>query len=185
MAGEEDAARAVSEVGLRPAAEGDFAQISEIYGHAVLHGLASFEEVAPDETEMRRRWAALVEKGYRYFVAESAGEILGYAYAGPYRPRPAYRFTVETSVYVAPGAGRRGIGGRLLDRLIEASTADGFRQMIAVIGDSGNRASIELHRSRGFREVGTFAAVGFKHGRWVDSVLMQRGLGEGDETLPK
>ena len=107
MAGEEDAARAVSEVGLRPAAEGDFAQISEIYGHAVLHGLASFEEVAPDETEMRRRWAALVEKGYRYFVAESAGEILGYAYAGPYRPRPAYRFTVETSVYVAPGAGRR------------------------------------------------------------------------------
>lgn len=173
-----------AEVRLRPAAERDFAQISEIYGHAVLYGLASFEEVAPDATEMRRRWSALVEKGFPYFVAESADKVLGYAYAGPYRARPAYRFTVETSVYVAPEAGRRGIGGRLLDGLVEASEAAGFRQMIAIIGDSGNVASIELHRSRGFREVGTFAAVGFKHGRWVDSVLMQRGLGEADETLP-
>jgi phosphinothricin acetyltransferase len=169
---------------LRPARAEDFGRISEIYTHFVLHGLASFEEVAPDEGEMHRRWLALIEKDYPYLVAESAGQILGYAYAGPYRPRPAYRYTVENSVYVAPEATRRGVGGRLLDAVIEASAAAGFRQMVAVIGDSANSASIELHRSRGFRKVGTFHDIGFKHGRWVDSVLMQRGLGRGAETLP-
>lgn len=174
-----------AEVILRPAEVGDFPRLSEIYGHFVLHGLASFEEAAPDAAEMRHRWEALAEKGYPYLVAEEAGRLLGYAYAGPYRPRPAYRFTVEDSVYVAPEAGRRGLGGRLLDAVIETSAASGFRQMIAIIGDSANAPSIELHRSRGFREVGTFEAVGFKHGRWVDSVLMQRALGPGAETPPK
>lgn len=169
---------------LRAAVAEDIAAIAAIYGHFVLHGLASFEEVAPDEAEMRRRWQALSEKGYPYLVAEAEGRILGYAYAAPFRPRPAYRFTVEDSVYVAPEAGRRGVGGRLLDAVIEACATAGYRQMIAVIGDSANSPSIELHRSRGFALVGTFADVGFKHGRWVDSVLMQRALGDGAASLP-
>lgn len=172
---------------LRPAAAADFAAIAEIYGHFVLHGLASFEEDAPGAAELQRRWQALVDAGYPYFVAEDSGpqgQILGYASAGPYRTRPAYRFTVEDSVYVARDAARRGVGGALLDAVIEACAAAGYRQMIAVIGDSGNAPSIGLHRSRGFREVGNFTSVGFKFSRWVDSVLMQRPLGEGSDTLP-
>ncbi|MEX0922626.1 MAG: N-acetyltransferase family protein [Rhodovibrionaceae bacterium] len=172
-------------VSLRPAAAEDFHAIAEIYGHFVLHGLASFEEVAPDAAELRRRWLALTEKDYPYLVAVQGAHVLGYAYAGPYRPRPAYRFTVENSVYVAPDNGRHGLGGRLLDALIAACEAAEFRQMIAIIGDSANAASIGLHRSRGFVEVGTFKDVGFKHGRWVDSVLMQRALGGGGQTLPQ
>lgn len=184
MAQAGDSPLSASQPRLRPAAAEDFDAIAEIYGHFVLHGLASFEEAAPGAAELRRRWEALVEKGYPYIAAEQAGRILGYAYAGPYRPRPAYRFTVENSVYVSPDSGRRGLGGRLLDALITACEDAGFRQMIAIIGDSANTPSIGLHRSRGFTEVGVFTDVGFKHGRWVDSVLMQRALGPGGQSLP-
>ena len=148
------------------------------------HGTASFELEPPDEAEMGRRMRALLDGGFPYLAAEAEGELLGYAYAGPYRTRPAYRFTVEDSIYIEPHAQRRGVGRALLDRLIVESEARGFRQMIAVIGDSAQAASIELHRAAGFRMVGTFENVGFKFGRWLDSVLMQRALGPGATTIP-
>jgi L-amino acid N-acyltransferase YncA len=166
----------VSDIVIRAAEPADVAAITRIYAHAVRFGTASFEIEPPDEAEMARRQRALLDGGFPYLVAESDGAVLGYAYAGPYRPRPAYRFSVENSVYVAPGAHRRGIGRALLDRLIAEAQARGFRQMIAVIGDSDQAASIALHHAAGFRLVGTIAAVGFKHGRWLDSVLMQREL---------
>lgn len=173
---------------LRPARVADLPAIQRIYAHHVLHGFASFEETPPDLAEITRRWHALVEGGHPYYCAVAHdgadGDVLGYAYAGPYRPRSAYRFCVEDSVYVAPEATRRGIGRALLERLILHCAEIGKRQMIAVIGDSANLASIDLHRSCGFKPVGTFQAVGFKHGRWVDSVLMQRALGQGAEALP-
>jgi len=179
---------------LRPAVLADLPAIQRIYAHHVLHGFASFEEIPPDVTELTRRWSAIVEAGLPYFCAvdgaveaggsEGGAPLLGYAYAGPYRPRSAYRFCVEDSIYVAPGATGRGIGRALLEALIARCGEIGKRQMIAVIGDSANRPSIELHRSCGFRPVGTFEAIGFKHGRWVDSVLMQRPLGAGAESLP-
>ena len=152
------------------------ADITGIYAHAVRFGTASFEIEPPNEAEMARRQRALIEGGFPYLVAEADGTVAGYAYAGPYRPRPAYRFSVENSVYVAPEAHRRGVGRALLDRLIAEAQARGFRQMIAVIGDADQAPSIALHRAAGFRLVGTIAAVGFKHGRWLDSVLMQREL---------
>ncbi len=162
----------------------DLEAIQAIYAHHVLHGLASFEETPPDTAELTRRWRAIVDAGLPYLCAtEGPGPILGYAYAGAYRPRSAYRFTVEDSVYVAPGAAGRGIGRALLGRLIDICTDLGKRQMIAIIGDSGNAGSIALHRACGFELVGSFRSIGFKHGRWVDSVLMQRSLGAGDTTL--
>jgi L-amino acid N-acyltransferase YncA len=163
---------------IRAAVPADIAAITRIYAHAVRFGTASFEIEPPDEAEMARRQRALIEGGFPYLVAEADGAVAGYAYAGPYRSRPAYRFSVENSVYVAPEAHRRGIGRALLDRLIAEAAARGFRQMIAVIGDSDQTASIALHRAAGFRLVGTIAAVGFKHGRWLDSVLMQLELKE-------
>jgi len=169
---------------LRSATTADLAQITAIYAHHVLHGLASFEVEPPDETEMRRRFDAIASGGFPWFVAEVDGRVLGYAYAGPYRTRPAYRYSVEDSIYVAPDAVGRGLGKRLLLSLIEACERRGFRQMLAVIGDSANAASIELHRTCGFSQVGLLPSIGFKFGRWVDSVLMQRGLGEGDRTAP-
>ena len=169
---------------IRPATEADLPAITEIYEHAVRYGTATFELIPPDLAEMTRRFRALAEGGYPYLVATLDGEVAGYAYAGAYRPRPAYRFTVENSIYLRPAVHRRGIGLRLLHRLIEECERRGYRQMIAVIGDSANLASIDLHRSCGFHPVGTFQAIGFKHGRWVDSVLMQRALGQGAETLP-
>jgi L-amino acid N-acyltransferase YncA len=170
---------------IRPVGEADFDAIQRIYAHHVLHGLASFEEAPPDKTELTRRWRAIVDIGLPYLCAADRGGILvGYAYAGPYRPRSAYRFTVEDSVYVAPGAGGQGIGRSLLRQLIDTCTGLGKRQMIAVIGDSGNAASIALHRACGFELTGTFKGIGFKHGRWVDSVLMQRALGPGSATKP-
>ncbi|MCX7893238.1 MAG: GNAT family N-acetyltransferase [Burkholderiales bacterium] len=176
-----DAAVAVS---LRPAAEADAARIAEIYAHHVLTGLATFETEPPDAAEMLRRHRELVARGFPYLVAESAGRVVGYAYAGPYRARAAYRYTVEDSIYLEPGAERRGIGSALLGALVDAAARAGFRQMIAVIGDSGNAASIRVHGRCGFRMAGTLAAVGFKFGRWVDSVLMQRALGDGAATAP-
>jgi L-amino acid N-acyltransferase YncA len=170
---------------IRPAAAADFDAIQRIYAHHVLHGLASFEETPPDIAELTRRWRAIADAGLPYVCAFDRGSTLvGYAYAGPYRPRSAYRFTVEDSVYVAPGAGGRGIGRGLLRQLIDICTNLGKRQMIAVIGDSGNAASIALHRACGFELTGTFQAIGFKHGRWVDSVLMQRALGPGAAAMP-
>jgi phosphinothricin acetyltransferase len=163
---------------IRAAAPADIPAITRIYAHAVRFGTASFELEPPDEAEMARRQRALIDGGFPYLVAEADGAVVGYAYAGPYRTRPAYRFSVENSVYVAPEAHGRGIGRALLDRLIAEATARGFRQMIAVIGDSDQAASIALHHAAGFRHVGTIAAVGFKHDRWLDSVLMQRELGE-------
>jgi L-amino acid N-acyltransferase YncA len=150
----------------------------------VRHGTASFELDPPEQAEMARRQDALIAGGFPYLVAEDDGGILGYAYAGPYRARPAYRFTVEDSVYIAPEAQRRGLGRVLLERLIAESETRGYRQMIAVIGDSAQHASIALHTALGFRLVGTFAAVGFKFDRWLDTVLMQRALGHGAETEP-
>jgi L-amino acid N-acyltransferase YncA len=172
------------EILIRAAEPRDLAAITGIYDHAVRHGTASFELEPPDENEMTRRYESLRAGGYPYLVAELGGAVAGYAYAGPYRARPAYHWTIEDSIYIAPQSHRRGIGRALLDRLIVESEAGGFRQMIAVIGDSANAGSIELHRAAGFRMVGTFDNVGFKFGRWLDSVLMQRPLGRGAETAP-
>jgi phosphinothricin acetyltransferase len=170
---------------LRPATPADVAAITRIYAQAVDHGTASFELEPPSEDEMTRRMRALLDGGFPYWIAELDGTVVGYAYAGPYRARPAYRFTVEDSIYVDPKAQGRGIGRALLDRLIADSTSRGFRLMIAVIGDSAQTPSIELHRAAGFKMVGTFENVGFKFDRWLDSVLMQRALGEGATTKPR
>jgi phosphinothricin acetyltransferase len=169
---------------IRPAQPRDLAVVTAIYDHAVRHGTASFELEPPDESEMARRYDGLRAGGYPYLVAETDGGIVGYAYASPYRARPAYRWSVEDSIYIVPQRQGRGIGRALLERLIAEAEAGGFRQMIAVIGDSGNTASIELHRRAGFRLVGTFENVGFKFGRWLDSVLMQRALGSGATSKP-
>jgi L-amino acid N-acyltransferase YncA len=158
--------------------------VHAIYRHHVLHGLASFEEEPPSVEEMCRRRAAVLDSALPYLVAETDGEIAGYCYAAPYRLRSAYRFTVEDSVYVDHRFTGRGIGTALLAALIVRCEASRWRQIIAVIGDSGNSASIALHRRLGFRAVGTLDAAGFKFGRWVDVVLMQRMLGEGGGTPP-
>ncbi len=171
-------------VSIRPADPADSPAITRIYAHAVRHGTASFELEAPDEAEMARRMAALLDGNFPYFVAETGGKLAGYAYAGLYRTRPAYRFTLEDSVYVDEDAQRRGIGRALLERLIVESETRGFRQMVAVIGDSAQTPSIALHRAAGFKLIGTFENVGFKHGRWLDTVLMQRALGPGATTTP-
>jgi L-amino acid N-acyltransferase YncA len=169
---------------IRSAEPRDIAAITRIYAHAVLHGTASFELEPPDEAEITRRYTALRNGRFPYIVAEIEGEVAGYAYAGPYRTRPAYRWSVEDSIYIAPQMQRRGVGRALLDHLIGASEACGFRQMIAVIGDSAQTPSIALHEAAGFRLVGTLASVGFKHERWLDSVLMQRALGSGATRNP-
>ena len=169
---------------VRPATPADIPAITRIYAHAVRHGTASFELEAPDEAEMTRRQRALLDGGYPYLVAESDGSVAGYAYAGPYRTRPAYRFSVENSIYVAPEAHRRGIGRVLLDALIVESEMRGYRLMIAVIGDSAQTPSIALHRAAGFKMVGAFEGVGYKFDRWLDSVLMQRPLGKGSSAPP-
>jgi L-amino acid N-acyltransferase YncA len=174
----------MTEIPLRGVRPGDTPAITRIYADAVRHGTASFEVEPPDETEMARRQQALIANGYPYLVAESAGTVAGYAYAGPYRARPAYRWTVEDSVYVGPEFHRRGLGTRLLARLIADAQAGGFRQMIAVIGDSAQTASIALHERAGFAHIGTMRAVGFKHDKWLDTVLMQRALGKGDTAPP-
>ena len=169
---------------LRPATTADLPAIGAIYGHHVLTGLASFETEAPAVAEMTRRFEAIAGAGYPYLIAEQHGRVLGYAYANVYRTRPAYRFTVENSIYVAHPAVGRGIGRALLLRLIDDCAALGYRQMLAVIGDSGNAASIGLHRACGFEMKAVLDAVGFKFGRWVDSVLMQRALGDGAQSPP-
>jgi L-amino acid N-acyltransferase YncA len=174
----------MSEISIRGVRAGDLPAIARIYAEAVRHGTASFEIEPPDEAEMVRRYRALCAQDYPYLVAELAGTVTGYAYAGPYRARPAYRWTVEDSIYIAPEFHRRGIGARLLVRLIADAKAGGFRQMIAVIGDSAQTASIAVHAAAGFATIGTLRSVGFKHGKWLDTVLMQRALGTGDTAPP-
>ena len=170
---------------IRPATFSDIPAITRIYAHAVEHGTASFELEPPDEAEMARRMRELTGKGFPYLAADADGELAGYAYAGLYRARPAYRFTVEDSVYIAPHSHRRGVGRALLAALIDACSERGFRQMIAVIGDSPRQAgSVGLHKALGFQHVGILQDVGFKHEHWCDSLLMQRALGPGGTTKP-
>ncbi len=169
---------------LRDARESDMPAVQAIYAHHVIHGTASFELEPPTLEQMLQRRADICANGLPYLIAERDGEVVGYAYATPYRPRPAYRFTVEDSVYVREGMAGFGIGHALLGAVIQHCTASGRRQMVAIIGNSENIASIRLHARLGFRQVGVFESVGFKHGRWLDTVIMQRELGEGARTTP-
>jgi phosphinothricin acetyltransferase len=175
---------AVPEILIREAADADMGAIQQIYAHHVRFGTASFEEAVPDTAELTTRRAGVLGQGLPYLVAEGEGRILGYAYASAYRARSAYRFSIEDSIYVAEGLAGRGLGTRLMSSLIARCETGPWRQMIAVIGDSDNAASIALHRAFGFRHTGTLRSIGFKFGRWLDSVLMQRDLGAGDASLP-
>lgn len=174
----------MTKITVRAARADDMPAVARIYDTAVSSGTASFELEPPGADEMTRRWQAVTDGGFPYLVAERDGRVLGYAYVSSYRPRPAYRYSVENSIYVASDAHRAGVGRLLLEELIRVCTQKGFRQMIAVIGDSGQSPSIGLHRSLGFTFCGTVHSVGYKHGRWLDQVLMQRALGEGDTTKP-
>jgi L-amino acid N-acyltransferase YncA len=174
----------VSRHTVRNATVGDLKTVQAIYAHHVSHGLASFEEVPPDLTEMERRFRETIDLGLPYLVAELDGKTRGYAYAGRYRTRPAYRYSLEDTVYVEPGYDGRGLGSALLGALIARCEGLGYRRMVAVIGDSANHASIRLHERLGFHKCGLIPSVGFKFGRWVDSVLMERPLGPGDASLP-
>lgn len=170
---------------VRAAVEGDIAAVQVIYALEVTEGTASFELLPPTVDEMLQRYRSVLEGGYPYLVAELDGRVAGYAYVVAYRARPAYRFTVEDSVYIAPWARRRGVASRLLDRLISECESRKYRQLVAVIGDSAHAASIDLHRRAGFRLVGTLQNVGYKFDRWLDTVIMQRGLGPGAaEEMP-
>ncbi|MBX3482421.1 GNAT family N-acetyltransferase [Phenylobacterium sp.] len=169
---------------IRAATPDDAGALAAIYGHHVRHGLGTFEEEPPPPAEMARRLADIAGLGLPYLVAEDDGVVLGYAYAGPFRQRPAYRYTLEDSVYIAPDAIGKGVGRAVLGAVIEACEGLGVRQLVAVIGDSGNAASIGLHAALGFTHQGVGRAFGFKHGRWVDIVWMQKALGGGDLTSP-
>lgn len=172
----------MKDIVIRPVVSADAGAITSIYTPAVLQGTATFELDPPGVDEMLQRIEAITGAGYPYLVAERHGEVVGYAYASVYRTRPAYRFTVEDSVYVAAPAQGRGVGRSLLDALVEETAARGYRQMVAVIGDSRQWGSIALHRACGFTFAGTLHSVGYKFGRWIDSVLMQRPLGPGDSS---
>jgi L-amino acid N-acyltransferase YncA len=169
---------------IRPSREGDVAEIAAIYGYHVLHGLASFEEVPPDIDELASRRRDILARGLPYLVAERSGRVLGYCYAGPYRTRSAYRFTVEDSIYINQTEAGRGLGRALLATLLDRCTELGYRQMVAVIGAGDTWPSIRLHAALGFTQAGVLPAVGFKFGRWVDIVLMQRALGPGKTSAP-
>jgi L-amino acid N-acyltransferase YncA len=184
MTSDDTPALAADQILVRDAAAADMPGIQAIYAHHVLHGLATFEEVPPSAAEMAERRASVLKAGLPYLAAEIDGAVVAYAYATAYRPRPAYRFTVEDSIYVAHGLGGRGIGAALLRVLIARCELGPWRQMLAVIGNSGNAGSIALHQRLGFESTGTLHAVGFKLGRWVDTVLMQRALGQGDRCAP-
>jgi L-amino acid N-acyltransferase YncA len=175
---------ASSDILIRAASAADIPAVTAIYRPAVLHGTASFEIDPPDEAEMLARMTRIVEDGFPYLVAQTKGRVVGYAYAGPYRVRPAYRHTVEDSIYVAPDAQGLGVGRALLAALVDEAGRRGFRQIVAGIGDSANTPSIRLHEAAGFRLSGVMRSVGWKHGRWLDHVLMQRTLGEGEASPP-
>lgn len=169
---------------VREATEADAPALAAIYGDAVLHGFGTFEEEPPTPADMDGRRRALQDQGLPYLVAEEDGRVLGFAYAGPFRPRAAYRYTLEDSVYVAPEAKGKGVGRTVLTAIIQACETLGVRQLMAVIGDSENAGSIGLHRALGFEQTGVGRSVGFKHGRWVDIVHMQKPLNGGDALGP-
>jgi len=169
---------------VRDVTHADMEAVAAIYGHYVLHGTSTFETEPPGAAEMQRRRDALAQRDYPYLVAERAGVVLGYAYVSAYRPRPAYWNTVENSIYLRPDSGGAGVGTQLLRTLIEACQERGYRQIIAMIGDSANLASLRLHLGQGFERVGTLRSVGYKHGRWIDTVCLQRSLGLGDTSPP-
>lgn len=170
---------------LREAVAADVPRLTEIYAHAVLNGTASYELVPPTEAEMLARFESLTGQDYPYIVAvDGRGNVVGYAYAGPFRMRPAYRWSVEDSIYIAPEVHGRGVGRALLLRLLELCEDKGFRQMIAVIGGSNHEPSIRLHERAGFRTIGIFQGSGFKFGAWIDTVFMQMPLGDGNRSLP-
>jgi len=169
---------------VRDATEADMATVQAIYAHHVSHGLATFEITPPSTPEMLSRRATVLRLGLPYLIAEIDNRIVGYAYASSYRSRPAYQHTIEDSIYIADGFGGQGIGTALLGALIARCETGPWRQMLAVIGNSGNSGSIALHRRLGFQTMGTMKSVGFKLGQWVDTVMMQRALGAGDTALP-
>jgi phosphinothricin acetyltransferase len=169
---------------VRPAAPRDLPAIQSIYAHHVLTGLASFEEEPPPVEEIERRYRDVIGRGLPYLVAETGGALAGYGYCAPYRARSAYRYALEDSIYIRHDMAGRGIGRRLLEELVRRCEGLGYRQIIAVIGDSANQPSIGVHAACGFVRVGTLRSVGFKFGRWVDSVFMQRPLGSGDAAKP-
>lgn len=169
---------------IRTVETGDLEAIQQIYAHHVLHGTASWELEPPDLAEMRRRCEALRSDGFPYLVMERNGELLGYCYAGPYRPRPAYRYTVENTIYIRHDLTGQGLAAPLLLQLIDTCTEAGRRQMIAIIGDSDHKASINFHRRMGFTQVGLVRNIGWKFGRWLDQIIMQRPLGSGYTSAP-
>ncbi|MFC3551839.1 GNAT family N-acetyltransferase [Lysobacter cavernae] len=173
-----------ADIVVRPAVAGDLPAITALYATEVRDGVATYEYAEPDLVEMTRRWRAIVDQGYPYLIAEADGHFAGYGYLSSYRTRQGYRWTVEDTVYVAPDLQGRGIGRAVLQRLIELGEAAGFRQMVAVIGDGSNHGSIALHEQLGFRTVGVFTGLGYKHGRWLDTVQMVRALGEGATSPP-
>ena len=175
----------LSDFSIREATPADLTAITAIYAQAVREETASFELEPPDATEMGRRFAVLASKNYPYVcAADAAGSVLGYAYAGPYKARPAYRWTVENSVYLAPRARGRGIGKALTAEIVARCGALGFRRMVAIIGGADHLASIRMHERLGFTRVGTLPGTGFKHGRWLDTVMLQLPLGDGNTTPP-
>ncbi|MGH6861900.1 MAG: GNAT family N-acetyltransferase [Phyllobacterium sp.] len=175
----------MSDIRIRPARPADLATITEIYRDAVLHGPATYEIDPPDLQEMTKRFEAITSDGFPYIAAEQEGSVVGYAYASYFRARPAYWWSVEDSIYVAPAAKGQGLGKMLIERLIAECAALGFRQFIAVIGDGHEAsASVRLHRKAGFTHSGTIKGSGFKHGRWLDTVLMQLDMNGGAQTLP-
>jgi phosphinothricin acetyltransferase len=169
---------------IRPCTETDLAEVQSIYAHHVLYGTGTFEEVPPSVEEMGERFRHVAERGWAWLVAADATGVLGYAYFAQFRDRTAYRFTAEDSIYVREDVRGQGVGKALVAALLDAATADGFRQMIAVIGDSENVGSIGVHASLGFRMAGTLRVAGLKFGRWLDVIYMQRALGNGDADVP-
>ena len=169
---------------IRPARPSDIPAIAAIYGEAVRTGTASWELEPPAEAEMLKRFETITSGGYSYLVAEMGGSLAGYAYVNAYRPRLAYRYTVENSIYIDPARHGQGIGKRLLQALIDDCARRGFRQMVAVIGDSDNVGSRKLHAALGFTLIGVAPALGYKFDRWLDQVLMQRALGDGERSAP-
>jgi L-amino acid N-acyltransferase YncA len=170
---------------LRPSTDADLAAITAIYAHHVLHGTGTFETTPPTETEMATRRADVLARGLPYLVAENEGRVIGFAYCQWFKPRPAYRYSAEDSIYLDPDAAGHRIGNKLLAELVKHAEAAGVRKLIAVIGDSGNVPSIGVHRSMGFRHVGTIESCGWKFGRWLDIVLMDKSIGEGSRTAPE
>lgn len=170
---------------LRPSTDADVPAIAAIYAHHVTHGTGTFETTPPTEAEMAARRADVLAKGLPYLVAENEGRVLGFAYCQWFKPRPAYRFSAEDSIYLDPDAAGQRLGNKLLTELMKQAEAAGIRKLIAVIGDSGNVRSIGVHRAVGFRHVGTIESCGWKFGRWLDIVLMEKSLGEGSRSAPE